>query len=744
MAFVPDKTEEPSGTKFVPDEKAKLDAEVTGEKIRVPWTDTYVPGTSGLNQFIISTGRGMVDLWEGTNQVARIAADIVSPRQTKHSNLIPSGTGTREAEYTKNEVTPDLQQFSKMETAAPWLSTGGRILGQAAVTAAIPAGTAAHGVRALSTLPGLSRLAGAGFGTDATIMGGLQGFLNVAPEGQSHGVNAAEGGAAGGIFAKSLQLGGHLLGPSVRRGADWLRSKADDMLGMDLGKMAGTRAGATPDELAAALKSEGIDWSTLPTQVRDGVRALADDAAKGGTPITPAELARVVRAQNLPGGEARLTKGQMTQDRQQLREEFNLRSTKSGQTLDQQLIEQDKVLGESLDVLKLKSGAGTNAQRPAETGEKLTAPLVKQLNAAQGKVTSLYEKADKAGETLQAVNPQPLIDWLSENFAALHSAPAMKSLAAQLKKTGLVTVSEDGVASAGREPTVRELESLRQAMVKWGKADDASGHWMGEGKKVIDAITEGKGGELYKEARQARIALRDQFEDPGVIHSLVGQTRTGERITDFDKVFQKTVLGGSRDDLNVLKKQLLTGHGENEELGKAGVQAFRDLRGATLDYLKLGALNNAKDEFSYAGFKRAVDSLGPEKLEVIFGKNTANQIISVLESTKDMKAPFNKSGIYNPGSASAFVDWIDRITGLIGLGKAGTYTSGAAKKVWEGLHESARVGDATKPLEGVRRAGEAAKDDAYRQLLGLYGAKAGARAAPAVAASVSAPESTEQ
>jgi hypothetical protein len=45
----------------------------------------------------------------------------------------------------------------------------------------------------------------------------------------------------------------------------------------------------------------------------------------------------------------------------------------------------------------------------------------------------------------------------------------------------------------------------------------------------------------------------------------------------------------------------------------------------------------------------------------------------VVESAKDMKAVFNKSGVYNPGTASALVDWIDKVTGIVGLGKAGTY-----------------------------------------------------------------------
>jgi hypothetical protein len=199
-------------------------------------------------------------------------------------------------------------------------------------------------------------------------------------------------------------------------------------------------------------------------------------------------------------------------------------------------------------------------------------------------------------------------------------------LVADLKKSGLVSFSEDGVATAGREPTIREVEALRQAMVKWGKADGASGAYMGEAKRVLDGITDGKGGELYAKSRAARIELREKFEDPGVINRLVSEKPGGDRVTAFEDVFKRSVIDSSVDDLAKLRGQLLQGAEGDAKLQGSGVQAFKDLRAATLDYIKLSAINNAKDEFSYAGLKKAVDTIGREKLEVLFGKNTANEL----------------------------------------------------------------------------------------------------------------------
>lgn len=752
MGFVADNAA-PAGGKFAPDandelSRENLTKEVTNENYRIPGTDARIPGTGGVNQFLISTGRGMIDLWAGGKQIALGVADKVSPRETKLGDLV-TGKKSREEEYTADQQ-GDLQQFAKLEAEAPATAFAGRIVGQVAPTLAVPGGAIASGLRQAGAATGLPLLARAGMGTEAGIMGGLQGMMNFTSEGESRAANALTGAASALGLTKGMEAGARFLGPSVRRGMDWVKGKVDEVVGKPgLAEMAGTKAATSSDELATALKSEGIDWATLPAAVREGVQQLADEAGKAGAPVSTAELARVVRAQKLPGGRAELTKGQMTQDRSQLRAEFDLRRTSAGKSLDDQLMQQDEALANSLDVIKLKTGGATTAGREAEAGELITKPLVEQLRKSQSEVTRLYKAADEAGETLAEVNAEPLAQFLIQNRAASISVPELRTIAAKLKDMGVASGDDlskvtGAAAWLEREPTVRELEELRKLAVKLGRGNDAAGHWMGDLKHVIDSMTEGKGGELYGKARAARIAQRQQFEDPGVINRLVSEKPGGDRVTAFEDVFKKSVVNGSVDDLTKLRGQLLEGAGDDKALQGQGVQAFKDLRAATMDYIKMGALNNAKDEFSYAGFKKSVESIGREKMEVLFGKNAANEIFSTLESAKDMKAVFNKSGIYNPGTASALVEWIDRISGIVGLGKAGTYgriyATGAAKKVMETIQQPKAVEEASKPVAAAMRAGAEAQDDLYRQLLGTYAGRMGAKAAPGIGAAVAAPD----
>lgn len=691
-----------------PHSREALDRELTMENAPAAIREPY--------RFLVSTGRGMIDLWEGAKQITNTG-----------------GPGQHEAQRG------ELAEYERIRQASPVTAFAGRVAGQVAPSLAVPAGAVASGFHAVGrAVPALRLLSKAGTVTEAATMSGVQGAMNYVPEGESRLGNTIAATVAGGGAAKGLQLAARAA-PSVVPG---FRETASSL--QRLSRPSAQAASVTADDVARALKAEGIEWSSVPSRVRESLVKQADEAARAGAPVTPAELARVARAENLPAP-ASLTKGQMTQDRGQLRDEFNLRKTAAGKPLDDAFVAQDKALEGSVEILKLKTGGTTVAGRESEAGRKITAPLVAQLKTQEGKVTALYQKADEAGETLTEVDVTPLAQFLIENRAASISVPELRTIAAKLKDMGVASGDDLSKASGAagfieRQPNIRELEELRKLGVKLGRGNDAAGHWMGELNRVIDSITEGKGGELYGAARAARIDLRKQFEDPGIIHSLVGTKRTGDRLTEFDEVFRKSVLNSSPDEVVKLRDQLLT-KGEHTA---QGVQAFKDLRSATLDYLKLGALNNAAGDWSHAGFKRAVENIGPEKLEALFGKNTANEIQNVLASSADMKAAFLKSGIHNPGTASAIVDFLDKITGVIGMGRAASYTSAQAKKVWEGLHTQARVTEASKPVEAAMRAGAEAREAGLREILQLYAGRAGTTAAPGLGAAAAAPKGDEQ
>lgn len=701
--------------------RAALDRELVNEDYAIPGTSVRVPHTRYINQFLVATGRGIIDLWAGGKQIAL--------------------SGENEKTYTREQEN-ELGEFAKLQKESPVIATAGRVTGQVAPTLVVPAGAAAAGVRTVGkAVPALSVLSKAGAATDATVMGGLQGAMNFVPEGESRGVNTALSAATAGLFTKGLQTAARAA-PAVLPG---FRETQDSLRTMS--RPSAQAASVSADDIARALQEEGVDFAQMPAKVREGLVKQAQEAADAGAPVSPAELARVARAQGLPVP-AELTKGQMTRDPNQLRTEFDLRRTAAGGAIETRMGQQEEALEGSLEVIKMKTGGASTPQRDAETGRRIAEPILRQAKSSESRVSALYKQADTAGETLAEVNVQPLAEYLIDNRAASVSVPEIKAFAAKLRDMGIASGDDlSNVAGAKawltREPTVRELEELRKFAVQLGQKDEAAGHFMREVKNVIDGLTAGKGGELYQKARAARIDHALKFEDPGVVNRLIEMKSRTDRVTPFEDVFRVTVLNSSADDLTRLRGQLLE-HSDNPELRTAGVQAFKDMRAATLDYLKLGAINNAKEEWSHAGFKRAVESIGPEKLEVLFGKNTSNQIQQVLQSSADMRAVFNKAGIHNPGTASALVNWLERITGLVGLGKVGTYTGEAARAVAERLSAQGKVAESLKPLEDAFKAGATARDEQLKQLLSLYAGKVGAAAAPGIAAGTAAASAKDE
>src|SRR3954469_25921787 len=93
--------------------RAALDKANANENYRVPFTDARIPHTGTVNQFLISTGRGMIDLWAGGKQITLGVADKVDPRGNV-SSLVTGKDNSRAAEYTRQQSN-ELQEFSKLE-----------------------------------------------------------------------------------------------------------------------------------------------------------------------------------------------------------------------------------------------------------------------------------------------------------------------------------------------------------------------------------------------------------------------------------------------------------------------------------------------------------------------------------------------------------------------------------------------------------------------------------------------------
>jgi hypothetical protein len=230
---------------------------------------------------------------------------------------------------------------------------------------------------------------------------------------------------------------------------------------------------------------------------------------------------------------------------------------------------------------------------------------------------ALYEKADNAGETLQQVPYQKLLDYINTKTPTARGKldPILDSVAESLAmndpgKTGTITV--------------RALEDIYQQIGKVKGSPSAP-----EMKLLITQMGEGAGGELYQAARQARALLAKQFEDVSRVDKLLG-TKAGyaDRQVALDDVFKHIVLDGSLEDMRTVTTLLKKG-------GPEGRQAYAELQGQTIQHMK--DMLTKSDQPSFRNLNTLINQLDAEdKLVYMFGKAGRNEIMDLRDAVKDV------------------------------------------------------------------------------------------------------------
>jgi hypothetical protein len=276
--------------------------------------------------------------------------------------------------------------------------------------------------------------------------------------------------------------------------------------------------------------------------------------------------------------------------------------------------------------------------------------MVKQFDAKNLKVNKAYETAREAGETKQVVDTTKLEQWLETNAPEAISVPAINTIGAKLDQLKKI---KNG------QVTIDDLEGLYKSAGQLGEPGKPSGLFMRQVKDVINDMTEGAGGDLYRAARTQRKELANDFENTYRVAKLLG-TKGGyaDRAVALDDVFSHVVLDGSLEEMRTVTKLLKKG-------GADGQQAYAELQGQTVQYLKDQLTKNASDQLSFAKLKTAIDTLDrEEKLVYMFGKQGRQTLIDVRDTLKDalVKPP---GAVNYSNTGSVVTRYLDGLTNSI-------------------------------------------------------------------------------
>lgn len=390
--------------------------------------------------------------------------------------------------------------------------------------------------------------------------------------------------------------------------------------------------------------------SALRKEPKSSVEVIGVGAAE-----VPEARTRYETAQNLRVP-VNLSKGMAERDlgTQQFESETAKRYPDTiGQPLITQKAQANDAILQNFDTYVDATGKETFGLR--ETGKVVDRALVNQAKAAKNEITKAYTKARESGEMQEPVSYAPLEAYIAKQTPTVRAklAPILDAVDEQLKvndPTGTKTIP------------INSMEDVYQFINKNYDPSDAVGMLhAGEMKKLINAATENKGGELYQNARKLRTQYAKVFEDVGAVDKLLRTKKgTTDRAVAFEDVFKHSILDGSKDDVAAIGMTLKKG-------GQEGQQAWKELQGQTIQHIKDKVTNSIDvDSFgnpvvSPAKFKSVLNEIDQDgKLDYIFGKKGAEEIRNLYETTLNVNNPL-KGAVNYSNTSSAFFRGLDAI-----------------------------------------------------------------------------------
>jgi hypothetical protein len=345
---------------------------------------------------------------------------------------------------------------------------------------------------------------------------------------------------------------------------------------------------------------------------------------------------RQAKAEELPVP-IKLTEGQKTRQFEQTRfERETAKLPEVGEPLRERFATQNKQLTQNLDAFIDATGAEAPDLR--SIGVAVDKALRDRAARDKVRIRTLYKEAEKAGELEAPVVLSEVAEFLTLNKPEAAVANVLGF--AKNKAIQLGIAAEDASGNLVAQPApLKNIELFRRSINSATNAEPTNIRFASELKGIIDTATEGLGGNLYKQARQARARYAHDYENIGVVKQLLNLKRGSEdRAVALEHVLNRSIIepSTSLDTVRQVRRLLQTE-------GDAGKQAWRELQGGTLQHIKDQALKNvAPDQFgnrivSPAQLDRVITQLDKTgKLDFVFGKKGAEQLRTVNDVAKDV------------------------------------------------------------------------------------------------------------
>ena len=435
-----------------------------------------------------------------------------------------------------------------------------------------------------------------------------------------------------GMLSQSVRQAAPIVSATALRGAEAVRQ-------------------GTGQVVAAAKKTPTIVRESLGLDVAPTTQTTRGSA---GAAATPMGLQREQTAESLG---VKLTLGEKERDPSQLAFEKEAVKGPLGQPLITRAEQNNLSIMQRFDELLDETGAEV-AQKGdiAVTGNKLIDALSSGYAGAKAKTKAAYDKAKAQGELESPTSITSVADYLNQNAPEASVAPILKVAREKGISLGIFEQMDDGTLQA-KPSTLADVELLRRSINKSIGIDPTNKNFGRELKNVIDLSTEGLGGEAYKEARALRKQQAIKYEGRAIVANLLTKVRgRDDPKIEASEAFQKSILNSTPEEITFLRRVLFTS-------GKDGQQAFRELQGATIDYLRKEAVKSGRTDsqgrpvVDTGAVRKATEALDANgRLDIMLGKKGAQNIRDVNEVLSYINTVPPGTLINNSGTAATLME----------------------------------------------------------------------------------------
>jgi hypothetical protein len=398
---------------------------------------------------------------------------------------------------------------------------------------------------------------------------------------------------------------------------------------------------------AAPMVTQAVKTATTPivqaanraaAPVRQVLQRAPAEAQRAGGSIGAQAVAmgdlRQAQANELPIP-IPLTKGQRERTFEQQRFEREIaKDPDAGAPIRERMAKQQQLMAQNLDAFVDATGAEATTLR--EVGIRVNDALRSQVAQAKAKERTLYKAAEKAGEMEAPVSTAPLVQFLKDNESFNTpelSGSSLGLIERELIRLGGATKGPDGLVPS--QMTLAQTELVRRQLNKAINANVTNQTNMAAGvqaKQIIDSMTDGVGGDLYKRARAARSQRAKDFENVALVSNLLGTKRgSTDRAIALEDVVRKAIIepSTSLDQVKHLGGVLLKKTPE-------GRKAWAELQGATIGYIRDEAYRGVTTDqagnrvIQPARLNTVINNLDKTgKLDYVLGKKGAEQIRTI-------------------------------------------------------------------------------------------------------------------